>query len=140
MPLLDDLAADLEARGIAHRTDPSLAGNWKATIDVMPAEPDLVVKLGHGGGPGVSEKNAPGGGTLPRYSQVQVVARGGRYGGAAARGKIEEVFAAWNNLPRTVLGSTQVVGMRVFSDVISLGLDDNRRPELALNFIVTTGG
>lgn len=138
--LLEDLAADLETRGIAHRTDPGLAGGWKATIDVMPAEPDFVLKLGHAGGPSPTEKNPPGGGALPRYSQVQVVARGDRYGGAAARAKIQQVFDAWHNLPRTVLGSTQVIGARVFSDVIALGLDDNRRPELALNFIITTGG
>lgn len=141
MPLLEDLAAYIEGEGIAHRTDPAMTGGWKLSMDVMPAEPDFVVKLGSAGGPGPREKNAAGAGVeLARQRQVQVVVRGDRYGGAAARTKLQEVFDALHNLPRMTLGTTQVAGIRVFSDVISLGLDDNRRPELALNFLTTTGG
>lgn len=135
MSLLDDLADWIEAQGVAHGTDPSLTGGWKLAVDVMPEAPDHVVKLGYAGGPGPREKNA-----TVRRPQVQVAVRGDRYGGAAVRAKVEEIFALMHNLPTTVMGGTTVLGVQVFGEVLTLGLDDNRRPQLALNFQTTTGG
>jgi len=120
--LLDAIATAL--------SDASIAGGstgWDLTKGSIHEEGDKAVTILEAGG-GVPDQDGSGAAEHD-FPEFQIRVRGAVFGYEAARAKMKQVFDTLNNA--TVSG---FVFIYANSSPLPLGLDDNNRPEIVLNF------
>ena len=119
MSLLDDIGDRLTTDGVVD------GANWILGKSFIPSEPDQVVSIHETGGED-PDQFSPASGVVT--FQVQV--RGKTFEYDIARTKMQAVFDSLNDA--TIAGHTYTFSMQ--SGPLSLGVDGNNRPELAINF------
>lgn len=123
MALLDDINTVLETGSVV-----AGATGWEISLGTVAPTPDKIVAVLETGGFEVDQYSDPPVGE-PTF---QVLVRGIKGGYAATRTKMQEVF---DTLNQGTIGSSIYV-FALSSGPISLGVDDNERPELSWNFRV----
>lgn len=119
--LLDDIGARLVAQNVAGG-----ATGWNLAKSFIPETPDQVVSIMETGGQVPNQFETSAGGIVT--FQVQV--RGAEFEYDVARTKMAAAFTALNQA--NIAGYVFVYALQ--SAPLSLGIDQNNRPELALNF------
>ncbi len=133
MALLDEVATYLQTQAVAGLPGSTVvtASGWTLAKGYLPEAPDKVVALFETGGR-ANEQNAVTG--LLDRPTFQVRVRSSVLAYSTARTKIEAVRTALELVGNESLSSRYYAGILSETAPLSLGLDANKRPHLAMNF------
>lgn len=124
MALLDEIGDYLTAQGLVGG-----ATGWTLALSQMPTSPDKIVAI----------FETPGRAPLPRVEMdmpaFQVRVRGTVRGYADARTKLAAVQAVLHGLANTSLSGVYYVSILAQGSAISMGNDENNRPEISQNYL-----
>lgn len=126
MTWLEEIADRLVGQGIVEGSS-----GWEVSVDRMRDDPDRVIGLFGLEGFQPETKGSP-----LKQPGLQVRVRGGSNEGSEARTKAEEVRDDLHRIAGATLGAAHYVHVIATSEPVSIGEDDNERPEFTVNFNV----
>lgn len=130
--LLDDVSTILSDGGIGTAGSTE---DWGLFTGFMPPLPDRVVGLFETGGTGSIRAMSSGPGLTPaEQPRVQVMVRGSAFDYKQARVKANDIFKLLDQMNEKIVNSTRYLWAAAIQSPIGLGLDNNHRPEISLNF------